>query len=164
MSYSHFVWIVWFDALFREQKSRHSSAIRKPPRIYLCPIWLAFICSVNPQFLRCHFQMHAVSGSLLCFISHSFNLLLSVSLSLSSAYLPLYFYLLPCHINRQTDDFQKPHHWIKLSEWILSFTWSLHTIMGSSICLLPKWKFENASDYKIWRGKGPLLSWSMTKD
>ncbi len=87
----------------REWKSRHSSMIWKPLKIYSCPMWLTFICSVKYQILRCHFEQsflsNAISGFLPCSISHSFNPLISVSLLLSSAYSPLYFYLLPFHIN-----------------------------------------------------------------
>jgi hypothetical protein len=94
---------VWCDASLREQKSRHSLAIWKPPKIYSSPIGLTFVSPPNPQIIRCPFQQpfptHAIFGSLLRSFSHSLILLLSFSLSLSSVYSPLYLYLLPFHIN-----------------------------------------------------------------
>jgi hypothetical protein len=78
---------VWCDALLREQKSRHSLAIWKPPKIYSSPIGLTFAYPPNAQILRCPFQRpfptHAIFGSLLRSFSHSLILLLSFSLSTS---------------------------------------------------------------------------------
>ncbi len=56
------------------------------------------------EIIRCPFSngpfaTHAVSYSLLRSVSHSFNLCLSISLSRSSAYSPLCFYLLPFYVN-----------------------------------------------------------------
>jgi len=73
---------------------------------YLYPIWLTFnvfYLSVLFETLRypfpnSHFSTHAISYSVLCSISHSVNLFLSVSLSPSPAYPPLCFYLLPFYI------------------------------------------------------------------
>ncbi len=80
------------------------------------------------QNLRCPFQLpfptHAVFDLLLRSFSCSCNPLF---LSLSSAYSPLYFYLLPFHINSLMI-FIKRHHWIKLFAQTRCFTWGLLTI------------------------------------
>jgi len=64
--------------------------------IYICVDW-HFICSIYLKYSSVlsngHFSTHAISDSHLCSISHSLNLLLSFSLSLSSAFSPLCFYL-----------------------------------------------------------------------
>jgi hypothetical protein len=69
--------------------------------IYFLVDW-CFICSIDLKysgvFSNCHFSTHGILDSLLCSFSHSLNLLLSFSLSLSSAHSPLCFYLPPFHI------------------------------------------------------------------
>ncbi len=64
--------------------------------IYI-PLDWHFICSIylkySGAFFNGHLSTHAISDSLLCYISHSLNPLLSFSLSLSPAYTPLCFYL-----------------------------------------------------------------------
>jgi hypothetical protein len=64
--------------------------------------WRLFVL-LSPKFsgvtFNGHFQTHGISGSLLCSIFNSLNLFLSVSLSLSFTWFPLYFYLLLFHVN-----------------------------------------------------------------
>ncbi len=89
--------IMWWDALLREWKLRHSlRRICKPPKIiYITFNWR----SIHHIYLKysgvlssSHFSTHAISNYLLCSVSHSVNPFLSVSLSRSSTYSPLYLY------------------------------------------------------------------------
>ncbi len=87
---------------------------------YLYSIWLTFYLFylsdlfeiLGCPFLNGHFSTHATSCSLLCAISHSVNLLLSVSLTPSTAYFLLCFYLPLFYI--KGNQFVWPASWNKL--------------------------------------------------
>jgi hypothetical protein len=94
---------VWCEALLRERKSRHSPVIWKPLKFYFCPnlINICLFClypnsQVSSPVVTSN-PLSFLSSHMLCLLS--LYSALSVSLSLSSAYSPFYFYLLPFHIN-----------------------------------------------------------------
>jgi hypothetical protein len=85
-----------WDASLRERKSWHSPArIWNHPGLFisrlidiLFVLSIRFLWNTEVSFFNGHFSTHATSYSLLCSVSHSVNLLLSVSHFPSSAYLP----------------------------------------------------------------------------
>jgi hypothetical protein len=92
----------WEGMIVMAQFNKHL----EPPKIIdICFYW-RFICSIYSKysgaFSNGHFSTHVILDSLLDSVSHSPNLLLSSSISLSSAHYPLRIYLPPVDI-KNTD-------------------------------------------------------------
>ncbi len=90
-------------------------------------LFIQFIWNTQVSFSNSHFSTHSISHPLLCSISHPLNLLLSVSLSLSSIYFPPLF-LLASVLYKKEFDLYDQHHWINTFEQILLLTQGLLTI------------------------------------